>query len=190
MPYASMEFYFTAKESNDTQKHNTRLVITKSEHGGYDWRMVTYYENLRDIVYLHMYTVDEVVKRIEPMLVMFKADGDPFESLEIRLPGFPPMKVHPSAYHYVFHAITDAVNDVVEHWPTSIDDSRNIIDEEDEDEGEYDDMPPLIPINEVESYCPPSPIHVPTTNLECESRPEFCEPTSPPHKRAKISHHD
>jgi len=145
MPYAPMEFFFTAKETNDTQKHSTRLLITKSDYGGYDWRMVTYYTCSRDIVYLHLNTSQEIIQRIKPMLVLFREGEDPFESLDIRFPGFPSMKIMYNTHYHALDAIEDMVENTVHAWPLSMYDNR-IVEESDE----YADMPPLIPINQVE----------------------------------------
>jgi len=174
MSYAPIQFHFHAKTSQ-TQKKTTRLNITKIEGDGYEWRMVTYYEGFRSIEYLHLYSFNDVLTRINPMMCHLICDSDPFESVNIDFPGFPSVKINTMAKDFPADMISQAVFQVLINWPKAVEEEDHVYDDcydeedEEDEEDEYADMPALIPTNE----CGPC------DTVECECMVNNLPPTSP-----------
>ena len=81
-------------------------------------------------------TDNGVYKWMRSTIRLLEKDADPFELVQVDTPFMPSVVIHATKLRESYHDILDVLEFHLDNWPT----------EEEEEEVDYSDMPPLLPL--------------------------------------------
>jgi len=131
--------------TNGSPKNDDKVIISRLPYSQDNRFNLSYTYGDTNVKTPHQVVLapDAVFRWMRNIIGLLEKDSDPFESVQLDLPFMPSVLFDVPKLSDAYHPLLDAIEFHLDNWPATTFLPPSPIEEEEE---EYDDMPPLIPL--------------------------------------------